>query len=537
MFARQRPGDEILLPMTERLSTVEEVLSCYAEGRTLAPATEQRIVRLAMLGTSRLRQILTRSNIPPQYSVAAGGVAVLIGRLVDLAATLTPISFESSANNRRRFRNLASALASIRNDLTNRDIPALVKFNTGTESAVAAPLLGEMERTVTLMTEVFAGTQSAQEYLSLPDPLERPAILSRDAFINPEHLRFALKGCLAASACYVMYKAMAWPGISTAVTTCLLTALSTVGASRQKQTLRIAGAIAGGFVIGMGSQIFILPFVDSIAGFLVLFALVTAVSSWFMTSSPRLSYFGVQLALAFYLIHLQEFTIQTSLGLARDRVVGILLGLIVMWLVFDQLWGAPAAVEMKRTFILNLRMVAQFARQPASNDLRIALGRSLTLRETINSNLDKVRALADGVLFEFGPSRRRDLELASYIRQWQPQLRTLFIMRIASLKYRLQLPGFELPETVRLRQQAYDDHSAHMLEQIAHWIENDTPYTSNAVEQTHELLNRTIEAIHSEPPANLPAGDGQSFITLLRGIDGLSTSLAAEIASRTWHSA
>ena len=537
VFARQRPGDEILLPMTERLSTVEEVLSCYAEGRTLAPATEQRIVRFAMLGTSRLRQILTRSNIPPQYSVAAGGVAVLIGRLVDLAATLTPLSFESSANNRRRFRNLASALASIRNDLTNRDIPASVKFNTGTESAVAAPLLGEMERTVTLMTEVFAGTQSAQEYLSLPDHLERPALLSRDAFINPEHLRFALKGCLAASACYVMYNAMAWPGISTAVTTCLLTALSTIGASRQKQTLRIAGAIAGGFVIGMGSQIFILPFVDSIAGFLVLFGLVTAVSSWFMTSSPRLSYFGVQLALAFYLIHLQEFTIQTSLGLARDRVVGILLGLIMMWLVFDQLWGAPAAVEMKRTFILNLRMVAQFARQPASNDLRIALGRSLALRETINSNLDKVRALADGVLFEFGPSRRRDLELASYIRQWQPQLRTLFIMRIASLKYRLQLPGFELPETVRLRQQAYDDHSAHMLEQIAHWIENDTPYTSNAVEQTHELLNRTIEAIHSEPPANLPAGDGQSFITLLRGIDGLSTSLAAEIASRTWHSA
>jgi len=76
-----------------------------------------------------------------------------------------------------------------------------------------------------------------------------------------------------------------------------------------------------------------------------------------------------------------------------------------------------------------------------------------------------------------------------------------------------------------------------MLEQIADWIENDTPYTSNTVEQAHELLNRTIEAIHSEQPANLSAGDGQSFITLLRGIDGLATSLAAEIASRTWHPA
>jgi multidrug resistance protein MdtO len=63
-----------------------------------------------------------------------------------------------------------------------------------------------------------------------------------------------------------------------------------------------------------------------------------------MTSSPRLSYFGVQVALAFYLIHPQEFTIQTSLSIARDRVVGVLLGLVIMWLVFDQLWGARAGV-------------------------------------------------------------------------------------------------------------------------------------------------------------------------------------------------
>jgi len=45
-----------------------------------------------------------------------------------------------------------------------------------------------------------------------------------------------------------------------------------------------------------------------------------------MTSSPRLSYFGLQAALAFYLINLQDFAAQTSLSIARDRVVGILLG-------------------------------------------------------------------------------------------------------------------------------------------------------------------------------------------------------------------
>lgn len=49
------------------------------------------------------------------------------------------------------------------------------------------------------------------------------------------------------------------------------------------------------------------------------------------------SYFGLQIAVAFYLVNLQEFAFQTSLSVARDRVVGILLGLLVMWLVFDQL--------------------------------------------------------------------------------------------------------------------------------------------------------------------------------------------------------
>jgi multidrug resistance protein MdtO len=148
-----------------------------------------------------------------------------------------------------------------------------------------------------------------------------------------------------------------------------------------------------------------------------------------MTSSPRLSYFGLQVALAFYLINMEEFAMQTSLSVARDRVVGILLGLSVMWLVFDQLWGVPAALEMKRKFILILRLLSQFAREPLSKDLRVAIERYYSLRETINNSFDQVRALADGVLFEFGASRQQDLALRNRIVGLQPQLRMLFLTR------------------------------------------------------------------------------------------------------------
>jgi multidrug resistance protein MdtO len=277
----------------------------------------------------------------------------------------------------------------------------------------------------------------------------------------------------------------------------------------------------------MGSQIFILPYLDSIGGFTVLFVIVTAFSSWFLTSSPRLSYFGLQVALAFYLINLQEFKIQTSLAIARDRVAGIFLGLIMMWLVFDRWWSAPAAVEMKNRFTSTLRLVAQFAREPVSEDLRLTLARTRTLREAIEAGLDKARGVADLVLFEFGPSRRRNLEARSYLRRWQPQLQTLFILRIATLKYRLQLPGFELPESVRLKHQAYDDQSARLLEWMAEAIERNAPEPYD-VERSSQLLKSLIQEIEA---SQLPAGRIQSFVALLRGIARLTTSLRSDIAA------
>ncbi len=148
--------------------------------------------------------------------------------------------------------------------------------------------------------------------------------------------------------------------------TCFSTAFSTIGTSRQRQVLRFAGFVVGGLLIGMGAQVFILPYVDSITGFTVFFVLVTALAAWVMTSSPRLSFFGLQLGAVFYVINMQKFARETSLTVARDRVAGVFLGLLMMWLIFDQLWSASAGVEMRRVFVSTLRLLAQFTREPAS---------------------------------------------------------------------------------------------------------------------------------------------------------------------------
>jgi len=528
-FVRMKPGDDVVVPIVEQLAAVQSLLACYIEGRAVDRATEQKITRLGVLGTSTLRRVLRRSDYSPNYRAQMSGVVALVGRLVDVAATLTQFRFEPSGADQEQLRKLAASVTSIRSDLMNRRIPGAIQFSPGDESSRGVPLLREMENTVTLIPQALAGSKSMDEYLESSEDMPEPKLFVGDALTNPEHLKFALKGCLAASLCYIIYNSIAWPGISTAVTTCLLTGLSTIGASRQKGILRFAGALVGGFLIGMGSQVFILPYLDSIAGFTVLFILVTVFSSWFMTSSPRLSYFGLQAALAFYLINLQRFAMERSLSIARDRVVGILLGLFMMSLVFDRLWGSRAAVEMKTTFISNLRLLAQFAKEPLSKDLKVGIERSYSLRETINSTFDQVRSLGDAVLFEFSSSRQQDLALRSRIRQWLPQLRALFLTRTVLIKYRLRLHGFELPEAVQLAQREFDDNLAKMLDGMADRMAGKESERRDNLEHSLERLEETTRRYCSEGPQKLLTAELRTFLALSRNIESLTMSLSKEI--------
>jgi multidrug resistance protein MdtO len=281
----------------------------------------------------------------------------------------------------------------------------------------------------------------------------------------------------------------------------------------------------------MGSQVFILPSLDSISGFTLLFLTVTILAAWFATSGPRLSYFGIQLALAFYLINLQEFTIQTSLTVARDRVVGILLGLCMMWLVFDQLWSAPTAVEMRNMVISLFRLLAQLAREPVSNNLSVAMEQSYSLRETINSSFNQVRALADVLWFEFGPSRQQDLALRSRILGWQSQLRMLFITCVALLRYRLQLPGFELPEPVRLAEREFGECLARTLDTIADRLQDQAREGMESLEAAFARLRDSVRYSGPAEPQGTLTANMNAALALSERIKGLAVSLGKEISN------
>jgi len=525
VFSGFRRGDDLRRSIVERLASVEELLDFLAADQPVDSRTKKNLTRLALTGTSRLRQILRVSAYSLAHREQLGAAVVLVGRLVDLAANLTYFEIRSSENDRKQLRAVAQHIANLRDDLLSARIPPRIEFSGSAE----VPLLREMEKTVALIPDVFA---SSNDFSPNPTPQSDDSpvrLFARDALSTSDHIKFGLRGCLAASLCYIIYTSLAWPGISTAVVTCILTALTTVGSSRQKQVLRVTGAIVGGVVVGIGAQVFILPYLDSIGGFTLLFIAVTIVAAWIATSSPRLSYFGVQFALAFFVINLQEFRMQTSLTVARDRIIGILLGLFMMWLVFDQLWSAPAVEEMKKSFITSLRLLGQLSIVPLSKDIRVVIEQTSSLREKINTTLDKVRLLADAILFEFGPSRQQDLALRRQIVRWQSEIRMLFLMEIAWLKYRLQLPGFELPEALREAQQEFSDALARTLEGMADRIDGGPAKEKGDFEDSLVRLERQVRTCCSEGPSEEVPAELETFQSLSSRLGSLTIALDNEI--------
>jgi hypothetical protein len=104
-----------------------------------------------MLGTSLFRRGLRRSDYSVHYRAQMSGVIALVGRLVDITANLTQLSFEPSVSDQRQLRDVAVTVGMIRADLVSRRIPASIQFNPDDELSHGVPLLREMENTVSLI--------------------------------------------------------------------------------------------------------------------------------------------------------------------------------------------------------------------------------------------------------------------------------------------------------------------------------------------------------------------------------------------------
>jgi multidrug resistance protein MdtO len=495
VFRRFHRITDLTLDFQSRLQAVEDFMRQIAADLPVGEHLEKEISHYSALGTSGVRRDLLNAGYPPDLNARMNVAVALLGRLVDLAADLRMVrstrSDAHSAADRNRCARLANRIASLRLELQRHQLPRATRIANRHEPS-QLPILTEMERITALIPHAFSVAKGAGELLppmvaKVPSQLFVP-----DAFTSLDHLKFAARGVLAAMLAYVVYRAIDWPGLYTSLAACIITAASTIGSSRQQLYLRMGGTVLGGFIFGMGSQILVLPYLDSITGFTALFAAVTAIAAWILTATPRFSYLGAQFALIFYLVTMQEFGMETSLAVARNHAVGILLGLSCMWAVFDRLWVGDALQAMQDVFSRNLQMLAELFEQSRKDKRQEAAMRALWLRDRIIKGFNAVEAHSDAVLLEFGPSRERKLKLRNDFKRWQPTLGVLLQVQITFLQHLSEMRFPELPAKITEAQIAFENDMAIIAQTLSDDVAGKVTSAAPDVQESAAALRQEI---------------------------------------------
>ncbi|WP_322616925.1 FUSC family protein [Pseudomonas sp. BIC9C] len=221
---------------------------------------------------------------------------------------------------------------------------------------LAPPALEEMRDTLRALAVAEHATPSAA-------PTAKAPLLVSDAFSNPNYLRFAFKTWLATLICYVFYNGADWPGIHTVMLTCVIIALPSLGASTQKGLLRIGGCLVGS-ALALLCIVFVVPHIETLVGLLAMSLPVIALGAWVAAGSERISYAGLQIMFCFALALLEQFGPSIDLTEIRDRMVGILLGVLVSTLVHGVLWPESEGDSLRRRLAEALREIATLLRSP-----------------------------------------------------------------------------------------------------------------------------------------------------------------------------
>ena len=502
VFSRKNPPDAVLEGISRRLSLMETLLSQSSAAEFASPALKMQLARLAAKGVDDLCGLLSVSTYEAAFRDLLATVIALIRQLIELVSALVESTPLLSIEDLERCRAIAQKLSFVRSSLVHMEPPGWI--NLPLASQASNPVLLEIERTTVLLGQSFSNQGMRMTCLS---SAEAPSLsisdFVADAIRNTEHFKFAVRGTISAFLCYVFFMSTGWMGLAApSILTCALTARRLTGASRQRQGLRFAGFFLGAGVIGLVTEVFILPQLNSIAEYALLFASVAWIGSWVATSGPRIAFSGFQLVLAYSLVNLNTFTINTSPVPSRDAVLGILLGVVAMWLVFDHLWAKTSAASVRDLLLGTLRNVANL-KAVSVGSFREANQRLTAESSKISRDLDKLRDLADFYDFESFPKKPNESLVNRSIRTLLPGLRAFLLVKTGLLQHRdlFVVVGDEVLT------QEVEEVASGALGQLADAIERESPEVLSSWDGRTRELRASVSAkeARAQDTKNLPA--------------------------------
>lgn len=343
----QEPQQQLRDAIHRQLEQVEARLAALAAGRF----EEARIsVAHIQQGALSLHKLLKFAIMRDSHYRADESrqlrLITCVSRLFAACAAIDapPLNLQAVAALRTDCRSLSQVLGE------GVDIRPPTLLSTGLDRTLAPAALAEMRDALQSLAR--------HEVPTTPPASRREPLLASDAFTNPNYLRFAFKTWLATLLCYVFYNAVDWPGIHTVMLTCVIIALPSLGASTQKGFLRIGGCLVGS-ALALGCIVFVLPRIDDIVGLLAMSLPVIGLGAWVAAGSERISYAGLQIMFCFALALLEQFAPSTDLTEIRDRLIGVLLGVLVSTLVHGLLWPEGESDSLRRKLADALQGVAE----------------------------------------------------------------------------------------------------------------------------------------------------------------------------------
>jgi multidrug resistance protein MdtO len=410
IFGGQHPAEELQQQRVIRYQALEAMFTLYAQGADAAHISPAviRVSRLAATGQSGMQRLY---NTIVERNLDTGplpiGTRVRITMLAQLMDVSAAFGFQYPSLSDPALRQRCALIAELCGELAAGTIPHHRSLELMSERAIGPDpsLLDRVDGVLhsILSMPLEAAAAADKELVALPS--SKVPLLVPGALRQPQTIAFALKLSLCATLCYIIYQAVAWPGISTAVTTVLITGLSTSGATKQRLVFRLAGSFIGGLILALGATVFLFPYMDSITSLVLLTAAVALLSAW-VAGGRHFSYVGLQIAFSYYLVVFVGFSAPTELAPARDRLIGILLALVIMAFVFDQIWPVRTVTAMRAALATILRGEARFLRltQTARSHADL-LRQADSFRDQIGKTAAGIRSMNDTIEYEFGVDR------------------------------------------------------------------------------------------------------------------------------------
>jgi len=500
------PEERLRHALAARLAAVAHAMRALADGHA-AGATAPRLagedltVQLDLLANAEARHPSLRRRHAEQLALI-----VEIDRLLTTSAWLIGSAGSWRARDDRLDQHLhaiAHECSELSLALEAARVPAAPP-PTERDAGFAGwtpGLRAELEDTWLALRRV----RDALDFLDPGRPVDAPVIdrpertpLLTPAFSldNHEAIALALKSALGLVLCYVLLHALNWGALVTAGVTAIIVTQTSFGATVQKSALRLAGTVFGA-ALGIAVVVIAMPNLETAAGLLVVAGIGFGIAAWITAGSSRISYMGLQTGMAFAFAATDPAGPTTDLIPARDRVLGILVGVLAMLLVNATLWPVRARLTMWSALGRALRSIAGLARvAPATGQHGAPLDRAIRLRSAVYLDLSAALRLSTESAAELDaresePERQMMSRVVGHAQ-------SVFLSVLALIRHRLS-PGFPaLPAVIGTLRRDFASAIADILEALADGLGAGAPPIPDLPARL-AALDAAIQSVDEEP--------------------------------------